>query len=542
MSAPTTGSNPQQTGTSTAPDTSIKPLMAACMLAIFLAMLDAQIVATALPRIVGDLGGLNLFAWVTTAYIIASSVTTPLYGKLGDLFGRKRIFLAAIVLFVVGSAAAGLAQSMEQLILFRVVQGVGSGGLFVSVLAIIGELFSPREAAKYFNLFGVVFAAAALAGPAVGGLLTDLLSWHWVFLINLPIGAVVFTLVAVCLRLPPTSRRAHIDYPGFITLSTAIVALTLLASWGGVEYDWTSPQILGLGATALVTGALFVAVERRAPEPVIPLHLFRDSTFSVAVLVSLAAGVVFLGAVTFLALYVQVVTGASPTLSGVVLLPMMFGLVASSVVSGKFIGQSGRYKWYPVLSMAIGIVAALLLTTLDADTPRWLATAYMLLFGIAAGLNMQVLTMAAQNTAPRDDIGAVHATISFSRQLGSTLGISVFAAVFYNRLTEEITQRVPAGALDGVDRDSLSSHEVLSKLATPVQEAIEQAYAAALQPVFLGTVPVLAVGLVIALLMKNLPLSSWDHDTAETVPAREGEPRGDIDGKDHAQEDNAGRS
>ncbi|WP_326695861.1 MFS transporter [Streptomyces sp. NBC_01754] len=515
MSAPTTDSNAPQTGASPAPDTRISTVIAACMLAIFLAMLDSQIVATALPRIVGDLGGLDQFAWVTTAYIIASSVTTPVYGKLGDLFGRKKVFLVAIAIFVVGSATAGAAQSMEQLILFRTVQGVGAGGLFVSVLAIIGDLFSPREGAKYFNLFGIVFAAAALAGPAVGGVLTDLLSWHWVFLINLPLGVIVFVLVAGCLHLPPKSRRAHIDYAGFITLSAAIVALTLLASWGGVKYDWISPQILGLAALSIVMGGLFVAAERRAPEPVIPLHLFRDSTFSVSVLVSIAAGIVFLGAVNFLALYIQVVTGASPTMSGVVLLPMMFGLVAASVVSGQIITKTGRYKWYPVLSMATGIAGALLLSTMDTGTPRVVAIAYMLLFGIAAGLNMQVLTMAAQNTAPRDDIGAVHATVAFTRQLGSTLGISVFAAIFYNRLTEDLAKRVPAGALDGIDHNSLSSNEVLTKLAAPVRDAVEHAYAAALSPVFLAAVPVLVVGLGIALLMKNMPLRSWDHGGSE---------------------------
>ncbi|MEW2044659.1 MDR family MFS transporter [Streptomyces sp. NPDC051445] len=527
-SPPTESHNP---GAGAAPDTRIKIVIAACMLTIFLAMLDAQIIATALPRIVGDLGDLDLFAWVTTAYIIASSVTTPIYGKLGDLYGRKKVFVVAIVLFLAGSAVSGAAQSMEQLIVFRVVQGIGAGGLFVSVLAIIGELFSPREGAKYFNLFGIVFAAAALAGPAVGGLLTDLLSWHWVFLINLPLGLIVLVLITSFLHLPPKARRAQIDYPGFITLSLAIVALTLLASWGGAKYDWTSPQILGLGVAAVVMGALFLAVERRAAEPVIPLHLFRDSTFSVSAAVSFMAGVVFLGAVNFLALYVQVVTGASPTMSGVVLLPMMFGLVASSVVSGRIITQTGRYKWYPVMSMAVGIVGALLFSTMDVDTPRAVVIAYMLLFGIAAGLNMQVLTMAAQNTAPRDDIGAVHATVSFSRQLGSTIGISVFASLFYDRLTRELADRVPAGALNGIDQDALSSQEVLDRLSAPVRDAVEQAYVAALNPVFLAAVPVLIVGLAVALRMKNLPLRSWDHgghgdhgDSGGDEQAREHQP------------------
>ncbi|MFE0799671.1 MDR family MFS transporter [Streptomyces sp. NPDC058812] len=527
MPSQTTGDSGPLTAADPAPqqpETRIKPVIAACLLAVFLAMLDSQIVATALPRIVGDLGGLDVFAWVTTSYIIASSVTTPVYGKLSDLFGRKKIFIVAVVLFLIGSALSGAAQSMDQLIVFRTVQGIGAGGLFVSVLAIIGELFSPREGAKYFNLFGIVFALAALAGPAVGGVLTDLLSWHWVFLVNLPVGIAILVLVATCLHLPAGNRTAHIDYTGFALISGAIVALSLAASWGGVKYDWLSPQILGLAAGALLLAVLFVAAERRAAEPVIPLHLFRDSTFAVSVLVSVAAGIVFLGTVNFLALYVQVVTGASPTMSGVVLLPMMFGLVASSVISGKAITETGRYKWYPVLSMALGIVGALLLATMDTGTSRAVVIGYMLVFGLAAGLNMQVLTMAAQNTAPRDDIGAVHATVAFSRQLGSTVGISLFASIFYNRLTAEIADRVPAGALHGIDVDALSSHETLGRLTDSVRHAVEQAYAAALTPVFLTAVPVLAAGLLAALAMKNLPLRSWDDQGADAAAEDGGPP------------------
>ncbi|MGC0210529.1 MDR family MFS transporter [Streptomyces levis] len=511
MPSRTTGTDSPLTAAGSPPRTRIRPVITACLLAVFLAMLDSQIVATALPRIVGDLGGLDVFAWVTTAYIIAASVTTPVYGKLGDLFGRKKIFLIAVALFLAGSALSGAAQSMDQLILFRTVQGIGAGGLFVSVLAIIGELFNPREAARYFNLFGIVFALAALAGPAVGGALTDLLSWHWVFLINLPVGVVILVLVSTCLHLPRADRPARIDYTGFLLLSASIVALTLAASWGGVKYEWLDWRILALGAAAVLLAVAFVAAEHRAAEPVIPLHLFRDSTFSVSVLVSVAAGIVFLGSVNFLAIYIQVVTGASPTMSGVVLLPMMFGLVASSVVSGVAITRTGRYKWYPVLSMAIGIAGALLLATMDTGTPRAVVIGYMLVFGVAAGLNMQVLTMAAQNTAPRDDIGAVHATVSFARQLGTTVGISLFASIFYNRLTEEITERTPAGALRGIDPDALNSTETLDRLTEPVRDAVEQSYAAALTPVFLTAVPVLLLGLLAALTMKNLPLRGEEH-------------------------------
>ncbi|MCZ4119525.1 MDR family MFS transporter [Streptomyces sp. H39-S7] len=512
-------SGPPPAGTS-GPPPRTGLIMIGCLTAVFLALLDAQIMATALPRVVGDLGGLNVFAWVATAYIIASSVTTPLYGKLGDLFGRKGVFLVAIGIFLVGSAACGWAQSIEQLLAFRVLQGIGAGGLFVSVLSVIGELFSPREGARYYGYFSIAFAGAALAGPPIGGVLTDALGWRWVFYINLPVGAAAFLLVAVFLRLPVRPRRPQIDYTGFLLLSAAIVALTLLTSWAGVRYAWGSTTILGLAVVIVVAAALFVLVEKRAAEPVIPLHLFQDSTFSIAAVVSIVAGFVFVGSVNFLALFLQVVTGASATMSGVILLPMMLGLVASSMVSARIIHRTGNYKWYPAGSMAIGIVSALLLATMDADTSRVLATGYMLLLGIAAGLNMSVLTMAAQNTAPRDDIGAVSATVSFSRMLGASLGISVFAAMFYNRLTDELAQRVPAGALGTTDNNSLSDADVLSELGAPVRRAVEQAYAASLTPVFITAAVVLAVGLAFSVLLKNIPLRTWNSDAA--VEQKEG--------------------
>ncbi|MFG2986826.1 MDR family MFS transporter [Streptomyces sp. NPDC048258] len=495
------------------------PVLIACMLAAFLAILDLQIVATALPRIAGDLGGIDLFAWVTTAYVIASSVTTPVYGKLGDLFGRKVTFLSATALFLLGSLLAGLAGSMEQLILFRVVQGLGAGGLFVSVLATIGELFAPRERATYYGMFGMIFAGAALAGPAVGGVLTEALSWHWVFLFNLPVGAVIVVLLAKYLHLPRAVRASTIDYAGVLTLSGAIVSLTLLTSWGGVEYAWNSPQILGLGLAALLLLALFVKAESRADEPIVPLRLFKDSTFTLSLLGAAVCGIVFAGAVNFLALYVQVVTGAGPAASGFVLLPMMLGVVLSSVASSKIIARTGTYKIFPVLSMAVGIVGALLLSTMDADTPRGLAALYMAVFGFASGLSAQVFTQAAQNTAPARDMGAVSAAVTFGRSFGTSIGISLFAALFYGRLTDELADRVPAGALGGVDHDSLSSNTVLDSLDAPVRSAVEQSYAVSLTQVFTAAVPVLVAGLVLALLMKNVTLRSHHHGAGDDGPA-----------------------
>ncbi|MFD4790054.1 MDR family MFS transporter [Streptomyces sp. NPDC058459] len=516
MSAPTA----QAPGGLHPSGTRITPTMVGCMLAAFLAILDTQIVATALPRIVGDLHGIDLFAWVTIAYVIASSVTTPIYGKLGDLFGRKVTFLSAIALFMLGSALSGLSGSMEQLIAFRVVQGMGAGGIFVSVLSIIGDLFTPREGAKYYGMFGMIFAGASLAGPAVGGVLTDTLSWHWVFLVNLPLGATVFFLLARYLHLPRRVRQSSLDYAGILTLSGAIVSATLLTSWAGVQYAWTSPRIIGLGVAAVLCLTLFIVSESRAEEPIVPLRLFKDSTFTLSLLGTIVCGVVFVGSVNFLALYVQVVTGASPTTSGFVLLPMMLGLVLSSIGSSKIIRKTGKYKIFPVLSMGLGIVGALLLSTMDASTPRAVSVLYMVVFGFASGMSAQVFTQAAQNTAPPQDLGAVSGVATFGRSFGTSIGISLFAAIFYSRLSDEITAHVPAAALRDVDPDTLSSQSVLDSLTAPVRHTVEEAYAAALHPVFVTAVPILAVGLVITLCMKNLTLRSRHHGGAsESAPA-----------------------
>ncbi|MFJ4279531.1 MDR family MFS transporter [Streptomyces massasporeus] len=504
MSAPTS----QEAGGFPSAGLRTTPVLIACMLSAFLAMLDMQIVTTALPRIAGDLHGIGLFAWVTIAYVIASSVTTPLYGKLGDLFGRKATLLSALTIFLAGSALSGMAGSMEQLIAFRAVQGLGAGGIFVSVLAVIGELYTPREGAKYYGMLSMIFAGASLLGPAIGGVLTEVLSWHWVFLVNLPLGTAIVVLFAKYLHLPHTVRDSRLDYAGIATLSAGIVALTLLTSWGGVEYAWTSPQILGLGLGALLFLGLFVKAESTATEPIVPLRLLKDSTLTLSVLATMVCGVAFVGSVNFLALYIQVVTGAGPTTSGFALLPMMLGLVLSSVVTGKIIGRTGKYKIFTVLSMALGIVGALLLSTMDAGTPRTVAVLYMALFGLASGLSAQVFTQAAQNTAPRQDMGAVSGTVTFGRSFGTSIGISLFAAIFYSRLTDELSARLPAGALKGIDQDSLSSESVLSSLAPPVRRAVEESYAAALSPVFLTTVPILVLGLAIALSLKNVKLRS----------------------------------
>ncbi|WP_158885245.1 MDR family MFS transporter [Amycolatopsis anabasis] len=453
----------------------VAPVLTGLLLSVFLAMLDAQVVATALPRVVGDLGGLDAFSWITTGYLLTSTVSVPLYGKLGDLFGRKPVFLTAVALFLAGSAACAVAPSMGVLIACRLLQGLGAGGLFVSVLAIIAELFPPRERARYSGYFATCFAVASVAGPLTGGPLTDLLGWRAVFYLNLPIGAVALFLVVRFLRLAPHTRvRARLDVAGLLCLSGAIASLTLLAAWAGSRHSWTSPVILGLGAAAILFAAAFVFAERKAAEPVIPLRLFRDSTFTVSVLVSVVAGFAFLGSVTYLALFVQAASGASASATGLLLAPMMFGVVASSMGSAKIIARTGNYRWYPAAGMALGIVAGILMSTMDESTTRPVVLAYLVLFGLAAGLNLQVPALAAQNTAPREDIGAVSGTVTFLRSLGTALGVSVFGSVF----TAGLGTRAP-GPAD---------------------------YAHALRGVFFTAPPILLIGLIAALRLKNIPL------------------------------------
>jgi MFS family permease len=379
-----------------------KTALIGLFLSVFLAMLDAQVVATALPRIAAEFGGTASYAWVTTAYLLAGSVTAPLYGKLGDVFGRKRVLLAALALFLLGSLACGLAPSATALIVGRVLQGAGSGGLFVSVGASLGEMFTPREGAKYFGWFSICFAVASLAGPVVGGVLTGFAGWRSIFLVNLPLGLVAVALLRT-LDLPRRRREAAFDFAGVVLLGGAITGFTLLTPWS-----------IGLGA---VTAAAFVFTERKAEAPVLPLRLFRDRTFTVSVVLSVLAGFAFLGSINYIAVLLQ--ADAGPAEGGLRLVPMTLAVSLSSVVASKIIARTGAYRWAPRLSMALGLLAVLGLTLFDALP---LVLACLVVFGLAAGLNLQVLAMATQNTAPSADRGAVAAGVNLARALGSSLG------------------------------------------------------------------------------------------------------------------------
>jgi EmrB/QacA subfamily drug resistance transporter len=411
----------------------------ALALGMFLAALDQTIVSTALPTIVGDLGGLNHLSWVVTAYLVASTASTPLYGKLGDTLGRKPVFQAAIVIFLAGSLLSGASQSLTELVAFRALQGVGAGGLMVGAQAIIGDLVSPRERGRYMGFIGSVFAVSSVAGPLLGGFFVDHLSWRWVFYVNVPIGALALFVVATRLHLPRRHQSHDIDWGGFALLTSAVVCLILVTTWGGNEHAWGSPTIVGLvGATAVLVG-LFVWRERVAAEPLIPLHLFRARTFVVANAVGFIVGVAMFGALTFLPLYLQVVNGASPTTSGLLMVPLMAGLLTASILSGRWITRHGRYRFFPIAGSAVLSVGMLLLTQLDVGTSRALAGLFMLVVGVGIGMFMQVLVLVVQNCAPARDIGVATSTATFFRSIGGSVGVAVFGAIFASRLTHGLS-------------------------------------------------------------------------------------------------------
>src|SRR6202012_2558553 len=410
----------------------------ALMLALLLSALDQPIAPTALPTIVNDLGGLSHLSWVVTAYLLASTATTQVWGKLGDQYGRKYLFLGAIVIFLIGSALCGQARDIGELIAFRALQGVGGGCLMVLTQAIVGDVAPPRERGKYQGAFGAVFGVASIAGPLLGGFFVDNLSWRWVFYINLPIGAIALVVIAVVLP-PASARQQHkIDYLGATTLAAFATAVVLATSWGGTTYAWSSPVIIGLFALSALLLAAWYFSARHAAEPVLPLRLFRNSVFSVAAAIGLAAGFAMFGALSYLPLFLQVVHGVSPTISGVYLLPMVLGLLITSIGSGQIIARTGRYKIFPIIGTAVMAVALYLLSTLDETTPTLVMNLYFFLLGFSLGLVIQVLVIAVQNTVPFSDLGAATSGVTFFRTIGGAFGVSVFGAIFSNQLVRQL--------------------------------------------------------------------------------------------------------
>jgi EmrB/QacA subfamily drug resistance transporter len=493
----------------------------ALMLGMFLAALDQTIVSTALPTIVGDLGGLNHLSWVVTSYLLASTVSTPLYGKLGDMVGRKPVFLAAILIFLGGSMLAGLSQSMGELIGFRALQGIGAGGLMVGAQAIIGDIVPPRERGRYMGLIGSVFAVASVAGPLLGGFFVDSLSWRWVFYVNMPVGALAVLIVVTRLHLHTPHTRHRVDYLGAGLLSGGVGALIMLTTWGGSQYGWGSATIVGLGIAGAVLLAAFVWCEGRVPEPILPLGLFRSSVFSVSSAMGFAIGMAMFGAIIFIPLYLQLVYGASPTSSGLRMLPLMAGLLVASIWSGRAISSMGRYKVFPIAGTAILVVGMYLLSLLGVGTAPWLASVYMLVVGVGIGLVMQVLVLVVQNDVRPQEIGVATSTATFFRSVGGAFGVAVFGTIFASRLAGQLS-RLPRSVVDRLGSGVHLNPAQAKQLPPAVHADFLQAFAHALHGVFLFGMAMAVAPFLLSWLLKEVPLRTTLAPAAEHTPAAAG--------------------
>ncbi|WP_066955443.1 MDR family MFS transporter [Streptomyces lushanensis] len=493
-----------------APGDSQKPptvLVAICalLMGLLVASLDQTIVSTALPTIVSDLGGLEHLSWVVTAYLLASTAATPLWGKLGDLYGRKRLFQIAIVIFLIGSALCGISQNMPQLIAFRAVQGLGGGGLIVLSMAIVGDLVPPRERGRYQGLFGAVFGATSVLGPLLGGFFTQELSWRWVFYINLPVGGVALAVIAAFLHIPVHRTRHTIDYLGTLLIASVAICLVLVASLGGTTWPWSSAEIIGLAALGAVLLALFVHAERRAAEPVLPLRLFRLRAFTLIAVISFVVGFAMFGAMTYLPTFLQVVQGVTPTMSGVHLLPLVLGLLITSTVSGQIVSHTGRWKACPILGAAVTAVGLLLLHRLTATSGIWEASVYFFVFGAGLGLVMQVLVLVVQNSVSYQDLGVATSGATFFRSIGASFGVAIFGTVFSNlladRLTDVLARESPP---PGVGPSQLSADpRAIEQLPTELRPAVLHAFSTSITDVFLYAAPAVLLAFAVAWFLKE---------------------------------------
>ncbi|MFF3505223.1 MDR family MFS transporter [Streptomyces sp. NPDC003247] len=523
----------EQTGAGVTPAAkepkSVRVVMLALMITMMLAMLDNMIVGTAMPTIVGELGGLEHLSWVVTSYTLATAASTPIWGKLGDMYGRKGAFLSSIVIFLIGSALSGMAQDMGQLIAFRAVQGLGAGGLMVGVMAIIGDLVPPRERGRYQGMMAGVMAIAMIGGPLVGGTITDHWGWRWAFYINLPLGIVALGLITAVLHLPRKRSQARIDYLGAALLTIGITAIVLVTTWGGTEYAWGSARIMeliGIGVASLVG---FVFWQTRAAEPIVPLHIFRSRNFTLMSLIGFITGFVMFGATLFLPLYQQSVQGASATNSGLLLLPMLGAMLVTSIVAGRITTNSGRYKIFPIVGGALMIVGLYLLSTMDTGTSRLTSGVFMAVVGLGMGCLMQITMLVAQNSVEMKDMGVASSSTTLFRTLGSSFGVAIMGALFNSRVEDVMAER--AGALGSAVTEQSAQLDAasLAKLPAAAREAYQYAVSDGTHAAFLLGSVVAVIALVASFFVKEVPLRGTgpkpegpaDEAAVPTVPVAE---------------------
>ena len=501
-------------------------LFAALMMVMLLAALSQTILSTALPTMVGELGGVDHMSWVITAYILASTVMMPVYGRISDLLGRKPILLAAVVLFIVGSLIGAAAQTMGVLIAARVVQGLGGGGLMILSQAAIADVVPARERGKYMGVMGAVFAVSSVAGPLLGGWLTEGPGWRWAFIINIPLGILAFTAVAVFLRIPRPERgeSLHIDYLGMVLLTLATTTLILICTWGGQQYDWLSPQIIGLALVTIVGVIAFIVTESKVKDPVIPLSLFSDRNFTLTTVAGLMVGVVMFGALGYMPTYIQMAKGVDATTAGLLMTPMMGSLLVTSIVSGQVVSRTGRYKFFPLIGMVITGLGLWLMSTMTASDPMWKLCLFMAVFGAGIGLSMQILVLIVQNSFPNRMVGTATASSNFFRQVGATVGSAVVGSVFVTRLHDLLAERMPPAVANApISANSLTPGAVQG-LPDAIRLPVIDSYNDALLPIFLFMAPLTLIALVLLFFVVEKPLATKiDRDVVASDSAEPGE-------------------
>jgi EmrB/QacA subfamily drug resistance transporter len=502
-------------------------VMSGLMAGMFLAALDQSIVGTALPRITSELGGLSKLSWVVTAYMLTSTSSTPLWGKISDLYGRKRIFQAAIVTFILGSLLVGVAQNIGELIAFRSVQGLGGGGLFALALATMGDVVPPRERGRYGGYFGAVFGTSSVLGPVLGGFFADGPGWRWIFFINVPIGIAALFITSSALRIHHVRREHTIDYTGAAAIVAAVSSFLLFTTWAGPDRGWSSSTALALVSAGIVLSVLFVWIETRATEPIIPLRLFSLSVFRTANLYAFIIGFAMFGAIIFLPVYLQVVDGMSPTRSGLAMLPLVVGIFTLSISSGVVMSNTGRYKIFPIIGSALVAVALYLFSRLGVDSPYWHAALAMFVFGAGLGCSMQIIVTAVQNSVERKDMGTATSAVTFFRSMGGTFGTAVFGAILTSRLATHLAEQFAtlgggSAAAGQVPSGNISNNvQVIKRLPEPVHGLVLNGFDAALSDVFLWAVPVVLVALAVAFFIKEVPLKSREAAPDDRAAADE---------------------